>query len=228
MPLFRCLVTIACVSMISTSIALFRDTQSSYLPISSIEPKSEAQSAIAQRQTGSPFGDYTYESNSPPTDIPNLTFDDSVQVTSLTVLPDRTSRTKTDTSRYLPAMVTAEPSTTFRPKSHSGNPTRSSPQHAATSILCSAGGWTMILIFILFVPPIITIYSIEGVFRRMLLQGVPEHNRRDLMASDRGLRVRVISISVMIPVILGLIVAGLLRQGVCEDLNAVASGKSCR
>ncbi|KAK6338561.1 hypothetical protein TWF730_002624 [Orbilia blumenaviensis] len=94
--------------------------------------------------------------------------------------------------------------------------------NTATSIVCSESTWAVLLVFMVIFPLTFTIVAMELLIRHIWFRGVPEDIKTRLLADKkyRGYERMVgVSIIVLVPILIGVLVACYLRNGICEDMK---------
>ncbi|KAF3212436.1 hypothetical protein TWF106_009806 [Orbilia oligospora] len=94
--------------------------------------------------------------------------------------------------------------------------------NTATSIVCSESTWAVLIVFMVLFPITFTIVMTELLIRHIWFRGVPEDIKIRLLADKRyrGYE-RMIGVGIIatVSVLIGVLVACYLRNGMCEDIK---------
>ncbi|KAK6517598.1 hypothetical protein TWF281_004248 [Arthrobotrys megalospora] len=94
--------------------------------------------------------------------------------------------------------------------------------NTATSIVCSESTWAVLLAFMVLFPLTFTIVMTEILIRHIWFRGVPGDIKTRLLADKRYRgyeRMVGIGMIAMVSILIGVLVACYLRNGVCEDMK---------
>ncbi|KAF3902201.1 hypothetical protein ABW21_db0207918 [Orbilia brochopaga] len=94
--------------------------------------------------------------------------------------------------------------------------------NTSTSIVCSESTWAVLLVFVIIFPVGFTVLMTEVFIRHIWFRGIPEDVKTRLLADTKYrsyLRMGAIGAVSLVCVLLGILVACFLRNGVCEDLR---------
>ncbi|KAK6499502.1 hypothetical protein TWF506_004132 [Arthrobotrys conoides] len=94
--------------------------------------------------------------------------------------------------------------------------------NTATSIVCSESTWAVLIVFMVLFPITFTIVMTELLIRHIWFRGVPEDIKTRLLADKRYRgyeRMLGVGVIATVSVLIGVLVACYLRNGICEDIK---------